>query len=203
MFAQFFQHIAIEFADLPSPVMGSDEEKAMRNAMAFAFPDESMLTCNRHLRGNCANYLTDKIGVPHGPKLNILSAIFGDKGLIHSGSEVVFETRLELAYREMQKTAPEFRSYFETHVLGKIKDNLAASQLPHLADVSWPWTRNLAESLNHVLKQFTNWRSLNLPGLVETLHDLVQGQAKEIERNFIGRGDLILQTQFFEDPNAS
>ncbi|GFO08151.1 hypothetical protein PoB_003465600 [Plakobranchus ocellatus] len=39
VFTQFFQHIALEFADSPNPVLGSDEEKAMRNAMAFAFPD--------------------------------------------------------------------------------------------------------------------------------------------------------------------
>ncbi|GFN96978.1 hypothetical protein PoB_002348400 [Plakobranchus ocellatus] len=66
------QHIALEFADSPNPVLGSDEEKAMRNAMAFAFPDAGILTCNRHLRGNCVNYLTDKIGVPHGPKMRLL-----------------------------------------------------------------------------------------------------------------------------------
>lgn len=127
--------------------------------------------------------------------MRLLSAIFGDNGLVHSTGEV-FETRLELSYREMQKTAPEFISYFETHVLGKIRDNLAASQLPHLADVSWPWTNNLAKSLNHVLKQTTNWRNLSLPALVEKLHDLVHGQSKEIERSLIGRGDLMLQEQF-------
>ncbi|GFN85257.1 hypothetical protein PoB_001176300, partial [Plakobranchus ocellatus] len=57
--------------------------------MAFAFPDAGNLTCNRHLRGNCVNYLTDKIGVPHGPKMRLLSAIIGDNGLVHStGSSV-------------------------------------------------------------------------------------------------------------------
>ncbi|GFO17840.1 hypothetical protein PoB_004434500 [Plakobranchus ocellatus] len=96
----------------------------------------------------------------------------------------------------MYKTAPEFISYFETHVLGKIRDNLAASQLSHLTDVCWPWTNNLAESLNHVLKQTTNWRNLNLPAPVEALNDLVHGQSKEIERSLIGRGDLMLHEQF-------
>ena len=198
VFAQFFQHIALELSDSPSPVLGSDEEKAMRNAMAFAFPDAGMLTCSRHLRGNCVNYLTDKIGLPHGPKMRLLSTIFGENGLVHSTSEVVFETRLDVAYREMQKIAPGFIPYFESHVLDKIKDNLAASQLPHLADVSGSWTSNLAESLNHVLKQTTNWRNLNLPLLVEALHDLVDGQSKEIERSLIGRGDLMLHEQFLK-----
>ena len=198
VFSQFFQHIALEFADSPSPVLGSDEEKAMRNAMAFAFPDAGMLTCNRHLRGNCVNYLTDKIGVPHGPKMRLLSAIFGDNGLVHSNGEVVFYIRLELAYREMQETAPQFISYFDTNVLSKIRNNLAASQLPHFADACRPWSNNLAESLNHVLKQSTNWRNLNLPRLVEELLDLVHGQSKEIERSLIGRGDLMLQEQFLK-----
>ncbi|GFN80768.1 hypothetical protein PoB_000727400 [Plakobranchus ocellatus] len=193
VFTQFFQHIALEFADSPNPVLGSDEEKAMRNAMAFAFPDAGILTCNRHLRGNCVNYLTDKIGVPHGPKMSLWSTIFGANDLVHSTVKVVFETRLEIAYREMHKTAPEFISYFETHVLGKIRDNLAASQLSHLTDISWPWTNNLAEPLNHVLKQTTNWRNLNLPALVEALNDLVHGQSKEIERSLIGRGNLMLR----------
>ena len=90
VFSQFFQHSALKFADSPSPVLSSDEEKAMRNAMAFAFPDAGMLTCNRHLRGNCVNYLTEKIGVPHASKMRLLSAIFGDNGLVHSTGEVVF-----------------------------------------------------------------------------------------------------------------
>ncbi|GFO00709.1 hypothetical protein PoB_002721400 [Plakobranchus ocellatus] len=64
VFTQFFQHIALEFADSPTPVLDSDEEKAL----AFAFPDAGNLTCNRHLRGNCVNYLTDKIGVHMAPK---------------------------------------------------------------------------------------------------------------------------------------
>ena len=199
VFSQFFQHIALKFADSPSPVLSSDEEKAMRNAMAFAFPDAGMLTCNRHLRGNCVNYLTEKIGVPHASKMRLLSAIFGDYGLVHSAGEVVFLIiRLELAYREMQKTAPEFISYFDTNVLGKIRNNLAASQLPHLADACRPWSNNLAESLNHILKQSTNWRNLNLPRLVEELLDLVHGLSKEIERSLIGRGDLMLQEQFLK-----
>ncbi|GFO47318.1 hypothetical protein PoB_007382300 [Plakobranchus ocellatus] len=29
VFAQFFHHIVLEFADSPNPVLGSDEEKAM------------------------------------------------------------------------------------------------------------------------------------------------------------------------------
>ena len=68
--------------------------------MAFAFPDAEMLTCNRHLR---VNYFTDKIGVPHAPKMRLLSAIFGDNGLVHSTGEVVFYIRLEVAYREMRR----------------------------------------------------------------------------------------------------
>ncbi|GFO13812.1 hypothetical protein PoB_004031700 [Plakobranchus ocellatus] len=57
VFAQFFHHSVLEFADSPNPVFGSDEEKAMRNAMAFAFPDAGILTCNRHLRATVLNIL--------------------------------------------------------------------------------------------------------------------------------------------------
>ncbi|GFO24644.1 hypothetical protein PoB_005114900 [Plakobranchus ocellatus] len=116
VFSQFFKHIPLEFADSFSPALGSDKEKAIRNAMAFACPDAGMLKYKRDLHINCVNYHTDKIGVPYSPKMRLLSAIFGDNDLVHSTGGTDFETRLELAYREMHKAAPEFISFFETHV---------------------------------------------------------------------------------------
>ncbi|GFN76686.1 hypothetical protein PoB_000319200 [Plakobranchus ocellatus] len=112
----------------------------MRKAMVFIFPDAGYFYMQPTFASQLCHYLNDKIGLPQGPTMRLLPTLFGDNGLVHSPGEVAFETRLELVYREMQKTAPEFISYFKNHFLGEIRDNLAVSQLSHLTGVIWPWT---------------------------------------------------------------
>jgi len=54
------------------------------------------------------------------------------------------------------------------------------------------WTNNNAESINHVLKQFTQWKPQQLPDLIDKLRQLVSGQFVEADRAIVGRGDLVL-----------
>jgi len=54
------------------------------------------------------------------------------------------------------------------------------------------WTNNNAESINHVLKQFTQWKPQQLPDLIDKLRQLVSGQFVEADRAIVSRGDLVL-----------
>ena len=54
------------------------------------------------------------------------------------------------------------------------------------------WTNNNSESINHVIKQFTQWRPQQLPDLVDKLRQLVNGQYCEADRAMLGRGDFML-----------
>ena len=63
-YRHFFDHLSMELEGSPSrPVTGSDEERAMCNAMETAFPGGGRLSCTRHLQGNAQDYLKDKVGV--------------------------------------------------------------------------------------------------------------------------------------------
>ena len=64
-FYLFLQHLSGNPLDCPQlPVLGSDEEMALRQAMALAFPHTSRLVCTRHLKKkNFSNALADKVGL--------------------------------------------------------------------------------------------------------------------------------------------
>jgi len=63
-YSVFFDYLKRKLSQCSSlPVLGSDDEKAMRKAMKGAFPDSYSLLCKRQLKQNAANNLTDKVGV--------------------------------------------------------------------------------------------------------------------------------------------
>ena len=69
-YANFLHHLRVKLACnvdtgitvAPDLMVGSDDERALRNALAMVFPKSSHLLCIQHLRKNVEHYLTDKIG---------------------------------------------------------------------------------------------------------------------------------------------
>jgi len=55
------------------------------------------------------------------------------------------------------------------------------------------WTNNACKSVNHVLKQRTQWRITHLPDLISKCRSLVDAQFKEAERALVGLGDFTLR----------
>ena len=54
------------------------------------------------------------------------------------------------------------------------------------------WTNNNSESMNHVLKQATDWKKKSLTEIVETIQNVVEGHFKELRAALIGTGVLRL-----------
>ncbi|GFN94266.1 hypothetical protein PoB_002077200 [Plakobranchus ocellatus] len=54
------------------PILGSDDEKALKLAMALAFPQAARLTCTRHLKQNFSHTLADKVGLPSQERQRLL-----------------------------------------------------------------------------------------------------------------------------------
>jgi len=52
------------------------------------------------------------------------------------------------------------------------------------------WTNNACESMNHVLKQRTQWRISHLPDLTDNCRALMEAQYKEADRALLGLGDF-------------
>ena len=63
-YSVFFDYLERKLRQCCSqPVLEPDDEKAMRKAMKDAFPYAGSLVCERHLKQNVVNYLTNGVGV--------------------------------------------------------------------------------------------------------------------------------------------
>ena len=196
-YAQYFQHLAICFACTDEfPVTGSDDERAMSNAMDLAFPGRKHLTCTRHLRTNTKNYLSDKIGLKSSDRNKILDAIFGPAGMVNADDSVSFEVRQDRTEQLLDSIAPTFKRYFTTRIVPILIQNKSAADSNNLINASTQWTNNNCKSFNHVLKQTVDWKPQSLPSLVEKLHTVIIGQYNDIERAIIGRGNFTLHPAY-------
>ncbi|GFO49611.1 hypothetical protein PoB_007611600 [Plakobranchus ocellatus] len=85
-FFLFLHHLFGQLMDCPQvPILGSDDEKALKHAMALAFPQAARLTCTRHLKQNFSHTLADKVGLPSQERQRFNTQIFGDNGIIAMG----------------------------------------------------------------------------------------------------------------------
>ena len=75
-------------------------------------------------------------------------------------------------------------SYFEQRVHPLLRSNVVAGRSG--------WTNNNSESINHVIKQFTQRRPQQLPDLVDKLRQLVNGQYCEADRAMLGRDFMLV-----------
>ncbi|KAK3772146.1 hypothetical protein RRG08_013692 [Elysia crispata] len=77
VYVQFFQHITGRLHDAVTlPVIGSEEEKAMRTAIARAFPGPAPISCTRHICSNLKAFLADKVGLNNTNRNRIISELF-------------------------------------------------------------------------------------------------------------------------------
>ena len=180
-FHLFFAIIASHLVDSSSaPIIGSDEEQAMRKAMKVNFPKSYMLLCTRHLKANASSHLSDKCGIAEQQRKIVLEAIFGVKGLAAADEMLVFDYRERVAKEKINEHAPSFMSYFEKRTLAALRENLITHLNTSTAQSVIKWTNNNSESANSLLKLLTNWQPQQLVDLVLKLYDLVKGQEAEV-----------------------
>ena len=55
-----------------------------------------------------------------------------------------------------------------------------------------PWTNNNCESINHVIKHATQWKSRSMVDLIEILHNVMHANYQDIKRAFVGLGNFQL-----------
>jgi hypothetical protein len=83
----------IEFR-LHSIEFGSDDERAITKAIENSFPNAKRRLCTKHLKDNVIkHYLQNRVGVNTTERNNIMSAIFGDDGLVSADDTFNFEAK--------------------------------------------------------------------------------------------------------------
>jgi len=183
----FFSHIASRLLDCPSSqlTVGADEEQAMRKAMSHAFHDALQVTCSRHLQTNSDKKLDSLVGRRSDIRRTVHNALFGSDGLTSCDDVITFDKKVKhIRNNVLSNCPPAMLQYFESCLHSLLHDNVVAGRPG--------WTNNNSESVNHIIKQYTQRRPQQLPDLINKLRDFVRGQYTEADRALCGRGDLQL-----------
>jgi len=183
----FFCHIASRLQDcqFSQLTLGADEELAMRKAMSHGFHGALQVTCTRHLQNNADKKLDSVVGSRSDVRRAVHSALFGSAGLTSCDDVITFDDKVTQIRKDvLPKAPPAIQQYFEDYLHSLLRDNVVAGRPG--------WTNNNCESVNHIIKQYTQWRAQQLPDLINKLRDLVRGQYTEADRALCGRGDLQL-----------
>ena len=115
-------HLKVKLSgvDTTKLVFGTDDEKAMVNAITSSFPNSQHILCTRHLRQNVNQKLTDA-AVDKSDRNLLLNKIFGDEGIINADDTVRFEEKCEEVETLSQSISQSFLRYFQK----RVRDNLA------------------------------------------------------------------------------
>lgn len=164
-FSVLFQEIVNQKPSLATSLRayGTDEEIALANAAADAFPFATYLRCVNHLKDNIMASLHKQL-LPESVIKEILKDIFSstEKGLIHS-SEQEFCAKLKLlearwdAIEKPHKNTPMVFRWFKLHMAPVIRDNVHSELLKNLGLSEEKYTQNNSESLNALLKRYVKF----------------------------------------------
>ena len=130
--------------------------------------------------------------------------MFGKEGVSAADNRVVFDYRMKKAEYMWRKTTsdPTHLKYFTDRMVKMLTTNFETkTELKWVADLG-DWTNNNCESMNHILKNSTNWKTQPITTLVKSLKKVVKTQYDDVKAALAGQGDFKLSPPFkqFEVP---
>jgi len=147
------------------------------------FPSASTVVCSRHIRGNFEKKLDSLLGSKSALRSEILGALHD---LMQCDDVIGYDATLASLHTGVLARGPaEFVPYCDRFVFPLLRANAAVGKQA--------WTNNNCESLNNVLKRYTQFTVQQLPDLISKIKELIVSQHVEADRAMIGRGDLALQ----------
>ena len=191
---QFFSHLDLKMKDINKIIIGSDDEKALVNAIETAFGNKVVtIRCTRHLRINLERHLKDKVGMSENMRKKLSSDVFGTNGLIEASDPTDFEERKEVFLSNFiyNKKA---REYIEKRILPILEQHVL--QPVWQEGVPRLWTNNNSESQNNVLKHNSDWKLLKIPELIKMLHTITVTQYNQLVKSITQTGDFILTAAY-------
>ena len=93
-------------------IIGSDEEKALVNAIATNFPASNHFLCTKHLKDGTAAYMQTKVGVPQKERKIITRKIFGEGGIANANDTAEIDAKAKVVLKAIVMY-PKFVSYFK------------------------------------------------------------------------------------------
>ena len=176
-------------SDLQQLVIGTDDEKAMVKAIKTAFPGSTHVLCSRHLKQNAIHKLTDD-AVSKADRNIIVDKLFGEEGIVNADDTICLGHKCETFATYCADKSEKFLKYFDTRLKCQLKTKL--NEPARQEKIETDWTNNNSESMNHVLKQATDWKKKSLTEIVQSIEDVVDGKLKELRAAMIGTGEFRL-----------
>ena len=117
---------------------------------------------------------------------HVLEAVCGTEGLTSCKDVLSYDVKAQHIQHELLPALPpKLRQYFDADVEPLLRQNMEVGCAG--------WTNNACESMNHVLKQRTQWRITHLPELTDNCRALMEAQYKEADRALLGLGNFSLR----------
>ena len=175
-------------------IIGSDEEKALVNAIATHLPASNHFLCTKHLKDRTAAYMQTKVGVPQKERKIITRKIFGEGGILNANDTAEIDAKAKVVLKDSVMIYPKFVTYFKD----KLKPTLEAfvNDPARKIKPTTSWTNNNCESLNHIMKLDADWKVHTTPALINLLHEMTQLHFKGLRRSLYGEGNYRLYGKF-------
>ena len=182
---------------------GSDKEQALMNSLAIAFNNASShgrgLLCYVHAKRNIVQELKD-IGISKELSSVITHDIFGKPdGLVWLTSfediqeqAEIFCNKWETLEESERKGPSKFVPYFRKNKLDDIKFKMsAAASLKAGCTSAAPYSNNIPESINHLIKSWQGFQQHQLDQFVRDIAELIDTQEDEDVAAWLGISDDI------------
>lgn len=187
-YSRFFSHLRDRLGKVELTI-GSDEEKAMTNALHDNFHNSTFLLCTKHLKDNIRRFL-EKNGSDQWDREKIIKVIFNSKdGIVFSKDDIVYSKRVDdiaVFFQRYPKFGIYWQRYFEPKLRKFVYEPLRNGGISKL------WTNNNSESINNRLKQVAEWNQHKILELVDRISKVSTIQLIDLRRALYGSGNYRL-----------
>ena len=112
--------------------------------------------------------------------------LYLEKGIVAVTDEIEFDDTVCIFFSTTASTAP-------TSIINYLKNITTPFLTEKVSAHRFGWTNNNSESINHILKQYTQWRPQHLLELINKLRQIVNQQFMEVDRIITSLNDFMLR----------
>ena len=167
---------------------GTDDERALRNALAAGFRHAAPLLCYIHSERN-VRAKARKLGLSSVLVERICQDLYRHgSGLIWSSSRQEFDVRAaalmeewETLERSEKGGPPMFAEYFRAHKLDDMQARMSRFVMKGLGLGDKPYQQNIPECINDMLKDWSNFVPQDMDKFIVSLYDFVESFDQEEE----------------------
>ena len=191
----FFSHLSKKLSDFnkfslfgEKLKIGSDEEFALTKAISSTFPDSKTILCTKHLKDTLKRNAKDRFKLDNKIIYSLQKEFF--ENLLSSKSCDEWNARCISIIDKYAQDNEKMRIFF-TKFSKSLKEHVWSRDDESLNF----WTNNNCESVNHVLKNFLDWKVVKVSHLIDSLGKIIKSQYKDILRSFSGEGAFFLSNE--------